>query len=84
MSLESILQDIAFHLERIADSLQTPIETPTAIIETEKVDGRKKGGSGRPKGLIPKCGRCRREGRIVSPKRAYRCVECQHEEWWTE
>jgi hypothetical protein len=84
MSLESILINIGFQLERIADSLQTPMKTPTATVEREITNRRGKAHLGRPKGLIPKCGRCRREGRQISPKRGGCCMECEHEAWWTE
>ncbi len=84
MSLESILENIAFQIERIADSLQTPTETPTATVEKKKTDDRGKAHTGRPKGLVPKCGRCRREGRQISPKRNGCCIECEYEEWWSE
>ena len=88
MTLEQLLENIAFQLERIADGLQTPIQTPTATMEPELkpmviapilFDNR-----GRPKGTIPKCSRCRRDGRSISPKRNGRCIECEFEEWWTE
>lgn len=88
MTLEQLLENIAFQLERIADNLQTPIQTPTAsvepvlkpvVVQPLLFDNR-----GRPKGTIPKCSRCRREGRSISPKRNGRCIECEFEEWWTE
>ena len=84
MTLEAILENIAFQLERIADSLQTPMETPTATVEPKRTVKTDKAHLGRPIGLIPKCGRCRREGRQISPKRGGCCVECEHEAWWTE
>ena len=88
MSLESILEIIAFHLERIADSLQTPVETPTATVEPELkpvvIEPVLHDNRGRPKGTIPKCSRCRRDGRSISPKRNGRCIECEYEEWWSE
>jgi len=88
MTLESILENIAFQLERIADSLQTPIQTPTATVKPELkpdiVEPLLFDNRGRPKGTIPKCSRCRRDGRSISPKRNGRCIECEFEEWWTE
>ena len=92
MALEEVLLSIDFSLERIADHLEELMrsrgETPTATAEpqmkpvaTEPLlyDNR-----GRPKGTIPKCSRCRRDGRSTSPKRNGRCIECEYEEWWTE
>ena len=65
-----------------------PIQTPTATVEAElkpvTVEPLLFDNRGRPKGTIPKCSRCRRDGRSISPKRNGRCIECEFEEWWSE
>ena len=92
MTLEEVLLSIDFSLERIADQLEQLVrsrgETHTATVETElkpvSVEPLLFDNRGRPKGTIPKCSRCRRDGRSISPKRNGRCIECEFEEWWSE
>jgi len=92
MTIEQVLLSIDFSLERIADNLEelvrsrqtTPTETPTATAVPKEVKIDAKPHRGRPKGTIPHCPRCRRPHRHSRKERNGRCIDCEHEEWWSE
>lgn len=92
MTIEQVLLSIDFSLERIADNLETlvregiltPTETPTGPECTAEAKIDAKPQRGRPKGTIPHCPRCRRPHRHSRKERNGRCIDCEHEEWWSE
>ena len=92
MTIEQVLLSIDFSLERIADNLETlvregiltPTATPTDPECTAEAKIDAKTHRGRPKGTIPHCPRCRRPHRHSRKERNGRCIDCEHEEWWSE
>lgn len=88
MSLEHEIKLLREAIENLTNAMLKGGASKTAqaavvhgerLLYAQKTDLR-----GRAKGTVPKCSRCRREGRCVSPKRNGRCIECEYEEWWTE
>lgn len=77
----NVAKECPYHLPMPIQTLTETVEPELKPVITEPVlhDNR-----GRPRGTIPKCSRCRRDGRSISPKRNGRCIECEYEEWWTE